>query len=381
MPCATAASSTARARSSSTSPQSAPSCQVPRPTTLTLRPSRCDLALLHRHGILAGRSAGRSVRMRQRERRAASGGPQQKMRDAGQREDAIRSFSHAYERLVGGRRRRCCRAASSSRSATLPRSTSCPRRSRSRSPRVAVIKLNGGLATTMGLRPARNRWSRRATAARSSTSSSARRWRYAARHGVGAAAAADGQRGDAARDARRARGVTPISTQERPDRLPPGHGAQARRRAARAGQLAGSSRRSNGAHPVTATSTARCARSGILARAARARLPPRDDLQRRQPRRDARTRGSPRSWRASAIPFLMEVVEGTEADRKGGHIARRRADGSLVLRETAQTPPSERGVLPRLPALALLQHEQPLGRSRRARRHARARMAACSSCR
>src|SRR2546423_586084 len=38
------------------------------------------------------------------------------------------------------------------------------------------------------------------------------------------------------------------------------------------------------------------------------------------------------------IPFLLEVVEGTEADRKGGHIARRRADGQLVLRETAQTP-------------------------------------------
>jgi UTP--glucose-1-phosphate uridylyltransferase len=38
------------------------------------------------------------------------------------------------------------------------------------------------------------------------------------------------------------------------------------------------------------------------------------------------------------IPFLMEVVLGTEADRKGGHIARRRADGRLILRETAQTP-------------------------------------------
>ena len=41
---------------------------------------------------------------------------------------------------------------------------------------------------------------------------------------------------------------------------------------------------------------------------------------------------------AQRIPFLMEVVEGTEADRKGGHIARRRDDGQLVLRETAQTP-------------------------------------------
>jgi UTP--glucose-1-phosphate uridylyltransferase len=38
------------------------------------------------------------------------------------------------------------------------------------------------------------------------------------------------------------------------------------------------------------------------------------------------------------LPFLMEVVQGTEADRKGGHIARRRSDGQLVLRETAQTP-------------------------------------------
>jgi UTP--glucose-1-phosphate uridylyltransferase len=41
------------------------------------------------------------------------------------------------------------------------------------------------------------------------------------------------------------------------------------------------------------------------------------------------------------IPFLMEVVEGTEADRKGGHIARRREDGQLILRETAQTPPED----------------------------------------
>jgi UTP--glucose-1-phosphate uridylyltransferase len=38
------------------------------------------------------------------------------------------------------------------------------------------------------------------------------------------------------------------------------------------------------------------------------------------------------------LPFLMEVVLGTAADRKGGHIARRLSDGQLVLRETAQTP-------------------------------------------
>jgi UTP--glucose-1-phosphate uridylyltransferase len=42
---------------------------------------------------------------------------------------------------------------------------------------------------------------------------------------------------------------------------------------------------------------------------------------------------------AQGIPFVMEVVRGTPADRKGGHIARR--DGRLVLRETAQTPPGD----------------------------------------
>ncbi len=45
------------------------------------------------------------------------------------------------------------------------------------------------------------------------------------------------------------------------------------------------------------------------------------------------------AWlRAERIPFLMEVTDRTEADRKGGHLARRSEDGRLVLRETAQTP-------------------------------------------
>jgi UTP--glucose-1-phosphate uridylyltransferase len=41
------------------------------------------------------------------------------------------------------------------------------------------------------------------------------------------------------------------------------------------------------------------------------------------------------------IPFLMEVVEGTKAERKGGHLARRRSDGQIVLRESAQVPPED----------------------------------------
>src|SRR3954449_11900020 len=40
------------------------------------------------------------------------------------------------------------------------------------------------------------------------------------------------------------------------------------------------------------------------------------------------------------MPFLMEVAERTEADRKGGHLARRRG-GGLLLRETAQTPAAD----------------------------------------
>src|SRR3954447_19503782 len=45
------------------------------------------------------------------------------------------------------------------------------------------------------------------------------------------------------------------------------------------------------------------------------------------------------AWMAAQeAPFVMEVADRTPADRKGGHIARRRSDGSLLLREIAQTP-------------------------------------------
>jgi UTP--glucose-1-phosphate uridylyltransferase len=48
------------------------------------------------------------------------------------------------------------------------------------------------------------------------------------------------------------------------------------------------------------------------------------------------------SWMASeGAPFVMEVADRTEADRKGGHVALRRADGRLVLREVAQTPDAD----------------------------------------
>jgi UTP--glucose-1-phosphate uridylyltransferase len=45
------------------------------------------------------------------------------------------------------------------------------------------------------------------------------------------------------------------------------------------------------------------------------------------------------SWFAKEeLPFVSEVVDRTEADRKGGHLARRRDADGLVLRETAQVP-------------------------------------------
>ncbi len=47
-------------------------------------------------------------------------------------------------------------------------------------------------------------------------------------------------------------------------------------------------------------------------------------------------------WMArEEVPFLMEVADRTAADRKGGHLARRRSDGALVLREIAQAPDAD----------------------------------------
>lgn len=46
---------------------------------------------------------------------------------------------------------------------------------------------------------------------------------------------------------------------------------------------------------------------------------------------------------ASGLSFLMEVAERTTSDRKGGHLARRRKDGRLVLREVAQCAGSDIG--------------------------------------
>ncbi|MFT3854361.1 MAG: UTP--glucose-1-phosphate uridylyltransferase [Ilumatobacteraceae bacterium] len=52
------------------------------------------------------------------------------------------------------------------------------------------------------------------------------------------------------------------------------------------------------------------------------------------------------AWMAAErIPFVMESAARTAADRKGGHLARRRADGRLLLRETAQTADADLAAL------------------------------------
>ncbi|GAA1484810.1 UTP--glucose-1-phosphate uridylyltransferase [Brachybacterium fresconis] len=48
------------------------------------------------------------------------------------------------------------------------------------------------------------------------------------------------------------------------------------------------------------------------------------------------------SWFASTgAPYAAELCRRTPADRKGGHLAVRRSDGRLILRDTAQTPEEE----------------------------------------
>lgn len=57
---------------------------------------------------------------------------------------------------------------------------------------------------------------------------------------------------------------------------------------------------------------------------------------------DARVAG----WFAgTGAPFAIEAVRRTPSDRKGGHFARRKNDGRIVLRETAQTLPEDQAAL------------------------------------
>ncbi|HUA49092.1 MAG TPA: UTP--glucose-1-phosphate uridylyltransferase [Solirubrobacteraceae bacterium] len=262
---------------------------------------------------------------------------EEKMREAGQPEEAIRSFRSAYERLVGGE------------SAMLPTAELEPAGDVDQFEelpgadagdvldRVAVIKLNGGLATTMGLRSPKS-----LVEARDGHSfldiivgqTLALRRRYGVRLPL-VLMNSQATREDTLRALQAypeldvglpldflqsmvpkldAETLAPIAWAKEPslEWNPPGHGD---------------------VYPALRGSGMLAA---LLEQGFRyAMISNADNL---GATTDARI---PAHMEHRAIPFLMEVVQGTEAERKGGHIARRKADGQLVLRETAQTPPED----------------------------------------
>jgi len=263
-----------------------------------------------------------------------------KMRSAGQPEEAIRTFRRAYERLVDGESALLPSAALEPVDA-VPELAGLPDADGAGAgalAHLAVIKLNGGLATTMGLRSPKS-----LVRARGELSfldiiiGQVVALRH--RHGVAlplvlmdsdvtraatlAALAHHPELGDGELPPDFLQGMVPKLDAERLEPVdwpaqpalewcPPGHG-----------DVYSALRRSG----MLAALLERGVRYAMISNA--------DNLGATPDPRIAELVAAER------MPFLMEVVEGTEADRKGGHIARRRADGRLVLRETAQTPPED----------------------------------------
>jgi UTP--glucose-1-phosphate uridylyltransferase len=260
---------------------------------------------------------------------------QEKMRAAGQAEGAIASFSRAYELLVGGAETMLASAdlAPVDDVASLEQLAAAPGALAT----VAVIKLNGGLATSMGLRNPKSLVEARdgrsflevivgqtlalrrrleialplllmdSTATRDET--------------LHALAREPSLTQDLPADFLQsmvpkllAADLTPVSWPKEPalEWCPPGHG-----------DIYGALASSGILHSLLDQGF----RYAMIANADNLGATP-----------DERIAGY---LAREQIPFLMEVVEGTAADRKGGHIARRIADGTLVLRETAQTPPAD----------------------------------------
>jgi UTP--glucose-1-phosphate uridylyltransferase len=259
---------------------------------------------------------------------------EEKMRADGQPEEAIRGFRNAYERLVGGEST-LLRSADLEPAGDVPSIEDLPEAEVAEAlERAVVIKLNGGLATTMGLRAPKS-----LVEARDGRSfldiivaqTLALRERYGVRLPLllmnseatrEATLEALGQYGDLNHGLPvdfmqsmipklEAEQLEPVQWPQEPslEWCPPGHG-----------DVYGALRRSG----MLEALLERDFRYAMICNA--------DNLGATlDPRVAAHMAGE-------QIPFLMEVVQGTEADRKGGHIARRRSDGQLVLRETAQTP-------------------------------------------
>jgi UTP--glucose-1-phosphate uridylyltransferase len=264
---------------------------------------------------------------------------EEKMRAAGQAPDAIRSFARAYERLESGEAT-FVPSDSLEPATDVPSLDALPAAAEAEALAAVVsIKLNGGLATTMGLRGPKSLME-----ARDGRSFLdlivGQTLALRERHGVRLPLVL--MDSEATRDETlRALGAYPTLSGEDgidPDFLqsmvpkllasslepatwprepslewcPPGHG-----------DVYGALRRSG----MLAALLERGFRYAMISNSDNlgARLDPR----------------IPAFMAAEEVPFLMEAVLGTESDRKGGHIARRREDGRLILREVAQTPPED----------------------------------------
>jgi UTP--glucose-1-phosphate uridylyltransferase len=257
-----------------------------------------------------------------------------KMRAAGQPEEAVATFRSAYERLVGGESA-LIPTAELAPAEQVPALDELPEPERGALERFAVIKLNGGLATSMGLqRPKSLVEAREGRSFLDIIVAQTRALR--ARHGVrlplvlmnSEATQVETLEALAAYPDLPVEGLAPDFLQSMIPKLdadsmgpvswpaapalewcPPGHG-----------DVYGALRRSG----MLAALLDRGFEFAMISNA--------DNLgSTLDPRIASYVAGE-------RIPFLMEVVLGTEADRKGGHIAQRRADGQLLLRETAQTP-------------------------------------------
>jgi UTP--glucose-1-phosphate uridylyltransferase len=263
---------------------------------------------------------------------------EEKMRDAGESDEAIRSFRSAYERLVAGDAA-MLPSAELEPAGDVPAFEELPDADPADAlEHVALVKLNGGLATTMGLQEPKS-----LIEARDGRSfldiiigqTLALRREYGVRLplvlmdseatreptlkalGGYPGLEQEGVEPDFLQSMipkLEAQNLAPVSWRKAPalEWCPPGHG-----------DVYGALRRSGmlGALLEHGCKYAMISNSDNLG----AQLDPR--IAAHMANED--------------IPFLMEVVDGTEADRKGGHIARRKADGQLVLRETAQTPPED----------------------------------------
>ena len=261
---------------------------------------------------------------------------EEKMRRAGEPEEAIAAFRRAYQRVEGGESA-VIRSAELEPAEGVPGLDELPEAGEDALESVVAIKLNGGLATTMGLRQPKS-----LVVAREGQTfldiivgqTLALRERYRARlplvlmnsQATRAATMAALERHpeldvglplqfmQSMIPKLTADGLEPVSWPPDPslEWCPPGHG-----------DVYGALRRSG----VLTTLLEHGFRYAMISNS--------DNLGARvEPRIAA-------YMAAGEIPFLMEVVIGTEAERKGGHVARRRADGQLVLRETAQTPPED----------------------------------------